>query len=117
MSRSPLNRRTLNPDENAGRLMLGVGGLLFIPLAATGTYALLFKLPRPQGPIEWGVRLLLGELAISGMAFFSLGFLWAISGNRRLKRLLDAASVRFAWILIPLAVPGFVVAASVALFG
>jgi hypothetical protein len=108
---SPLNQRIPKPDENSGRLMLGVGGLLFIPLVALGTYGLFFELPRPQGPAEWGIRLLLGELAISGMAFFSLGFLWAFSGNRRLKRLLDVASVRFAWILIPLAIPAFLAAA------
>ena len=62
-----------------GRLMLGVGGLLFIPLAAGGAWYLIFKAPRPQGRLEWGVRILLDELAIAGTLFFSLGFLWAIS--------------------------------------
>src|SRR5258708_1476041 len=101
---------TPNRDPTDGRLMLGFVALLCIPMAVAGTSSLFFVLPRPQGPIEWGLRFLLGELAISATAFFSLGFLWAISGNRGLKKFLDKAAVRFAWILIPMAIPGFVVA-------
>jgi hypothetical protein len=105
-----------NHDRRDGRLMMGVGGVLFIPLSAALTWFLL-GLPRPQGFIDLAVRILLDELAIGATLFFSVGFLWALSGHRRLKRLLDAAAVKFAWILIPLAVSGFVAAACVLLFG
>ena len=57
-----MTQRHPSPDENDGRLMLAVGGPLFIPLAVAGFYALLFELPRPQGFMEWAVHCLLGEL-------------------------------------------------------
>ena len=101
-------QQTSNHDEHEGRLILGVGGLLFIPLAAAGAWSLFFALPRPQGPFEWGMRIFLEELALSATFFFSVGFLWAVSGNRWLKKLLDTASLKFAWLLIPLAIPVFV---------
>jgi hypothetical protein len=112
-----LQKGTSNHGQHNGRLMLGVGGILFIPLAGAGAWSLFFVLPRPQGPLDWGVRIFLEELAISATFFFSLGFLWAISGNRWLKKMLDTASVRFAWFLIPLAIPAFVVATYVLIFG
>jgi hypothetical protein len=112
-----MSHQSPSPDGNDGRLMLAVGGLLFIPIAVAGVYAVLFKLPKPQGFAEWAVRCLLGELAVSGLAFFTVGFLWAISGNRRLRRLLDTAAMRLAWILILMAIPAFAAAACIVLFG
>jgi hypothetical protein len=93
-----------NRNPHDGRLMLGIGGLLFIPLAARGAWYLLFIAPRPQAPVEWTFRILLDELALLGTLFFSLGFLWAISGSPSLKWLLDVISVKFAWFLIPPAI-------------
>jgi hypothetical protein len=112
-----LNQRRLNRDPPDGRLMMGVAGLLFIPIASAGVYSLLYVLQRPQGPVEWGIRILLDQLAISALLFFTVGFLWAISGNRRLKKLLDTVAIKLAWILIPLAIPAFGMAAWVAIFG
>jgi hypothetical protein len=106
----------LERNEDDGRLMLGVGGVLFVPMTMAATYALLFELKRPQGPMEWGIRLLLGELAISAMVFFGVGFLWAVTGNRRLKKLLDTTAVRLAWILALFLTPFFICAAYGALF-
>ncbi len=110
-------RRTQKRGDNDGRLMLAVGGLLFIPFCATGIYSLAIKLQRPQGPLEWGLRLLLWELAISGTTFFSVGLFWGISGNRRLKKLLDTVAVRFAWILIPLATIAIIGAVIIGVIG
>jgi hypothetical protein len=85
--------------------MLGVGGLLFIPISVGTIWGLFFVLPPPQGLLEWVVRILLEDLAISATLFFTVGFLWALSGSQRLKKLMDSASVKLAWILIPLAIP------------
>lgn len=112
-----MRRDSPDKDRHDGRLMLGVGGLLFIPLTATGTWFLLFELPEPQGPLEWGIRIFLDELALVATFFFSVGFLWAISGNQQLKKLLDAASVKFAWLLIPLAIPLFAAVVSILILG
>ena len=85
--------------------MLAVGGLLFVPLSVAGLWFLSFESPRPQNLLEWIVRVLLEELAIGATLFFSLGFLWGMTGHPNLKRILDAISVRFAWILIPMSIP------------
>src|SRR5262249_54814539 len=106
-----------SPHDNGRRLVLAVGGPLFIPIAVAGFYSLLFKLPKPQGLLEWAVRCLLCELAVSATAFFSVRFVWAISGNRRLKRVLAATAVRVALIVIPKAIPAFAAAASIVLAG
>ena len=87
---------------------MGVGGFLFIPLAAFATWHLLFVAPRPQGFLEWGIRILLDELAIGAAIFFGLGFLWAISGHGGLKKSLDTVAVKLAWIVIPPALIFFV---------
>jgi hypothetical protein len=104
------------PGPNDGRLMLSVGGLLFIPLCVGGVYSLAVVLPAPQGPIEWGFRVLFEELAITATLFFTIGFAWGITGSRRLKRMLDVITVKFAWIFIPIAVAALATAAWVAIF-
>jgi hypothetical protein len=105
-----------DPHQDDGRMMLGCGGILFIPIAVSGSWYLFFESPRPQGLFEWVVFIVMEELAIGGTLFFSLGFLWAITGSRQLKNVLDIASVRFAWILIPLAIPVFVLVAWLVIF-
>ena len=97
-----------NRGPNDGRVMLAVAGLLFIPLAFAAGWALFFLVARPQGPWEWAAHVVLGELAVAAILFFTIGFLWAITGNRLLKALLDAAAAKLAWVLIPIAVPVFV---------
>jgi len=111
------NPQTPNRNANDGRLMLGGAGLLFIPGFAFGAWQLLFMEPRPKGLAEWGIRIFLDELTIVATLFFSLGFLWAISSTRRLKALLDAVSVRFAWIVIPSAISLFAAVARFLLLG
>jgi len=78
---------------------------------------LLFVEGRPQGFLEWAVRILLDELVLTGLLFFTLGFLWALSGHRRLKSMLDVVSVKLAWIVIPLVLVSLILAAGVVLFG
>jgi len=107
-----MNSREPNPDD--GRLALAVGGLLFIPLSIGAIYGLNFEVPAPQGPLEWGIRIFLDELAIAAALFFGIGFLWAITGSRSLKRLLDRITVKFAWLFIPIAIPALLIAAGVA---
>ena len=103
-----------NPDD--GRLMLGLGGLLFIPLSVGAIYGLAFNVPAPQGPIEWAVHILLGEVTVTATIFFVIGFAWAITGNRTLKRVFDSITVRFAWLFIPIAIPALMIAAWIAIF-
>ena len=67
------------PDPNDGRLMLGLGGLLFIPLSVGAVYGLAFNVPAPQGPVEWAIHIFLGEVAVTATLFFVIGFAWAIS--------------------------------------
>ena len=94
-----------DPDSHDGRLMLGIGGILFIPISAAAVWGLFIELPVPQSPLEWVGRILCEDLAISATLFFTSGFLWAISGNRQLRRLMDSAAVKLAWVLIPMAIP------------
>jgi hypothetical protein len=49
-----------------------------------------------SGPIERIFSILHDELAILGTLFFSLDFLWAVTGNQRLKKLVDLFSVKLA---------------------
>jgi hypothetical protein len=96
--------------------MFAVSGLLFVPLSFTGLYFLIFVAPQPQNAMEWGLRILLDELAIAGTVFFTVGFLWGISGSRSLKGILDTAAVRFGWIFIPMIIPALLAAACMVLF-
>lgn len=103
-----------HPDD--GRLMLAVCGLLFIPLSVAAVYGLNFHMPAPQGPVEWGIRIFLDELAVTALFFFGVGFVWGITGNRTLKRLLHRITVKFALLVIPLAIPALIMVAWVAIF-
>jgi hypothetical protein len=107
------NQRMSSRHRSDGRLILGFAGLLFVPLTTAGGCFLFFAAPRPQAVWEWVFRIVLDELAVTAMFFFSLGFLWAMSGNRRLKRTLDAVATKFASILIGFLILAFVVAACI----
>lgn len=79
-------------------------------------WQLFFEAGRPQGFGSWALRILLDELVLGGLLFFTLGFLWALSGNGRLKGWLDIVAVKWAWIVIPLAMVSLVGAACVVIF-
>lgn len=104
------------PDPNDGRMMLGLGGLIFIPLSVGAVYGLAFNVPAPQGPVEWAIHVFLSEVAVTATLFFGIGFAWAISANRTLKRIFDRITVKFAWLFIPIAIPALLTAAWIAIF-
>jgi hypothetical protein len=104
-------RKIIKPDPNDGRCALGIGGFLFIPISVSGLYFVAFEMPVPKGLTQWLLHIVLGELAVAATLFFSIGFLWAVTGNRVLKSCLNFSAVKLAWIVIPIAVPFFAAAA------
>jgi hypothetical protein len=104
-------------SPNDGRAMMAVGGLLFVPMSWAACCQLLMRGPKPNGFWGWAGLIFLDELALSAAAFFTIGWLWSLSGSARLRHLTERTAARAAWLMIPAAVACFAMTACVLLFG
>lgn len=82
--------------------MMVFAGILFIPMFCFWLGMSLVQPKQPQNIPEICGRVLVDEMLIVALLFFTIGFLWGLTGSRTLKSFLDLAAHRLAWILIVL---------------
>lgn len=84
------------------RLMLGLAAVLFVPIFAAGLWGMMVEVPAPRNLGEWLGKLLIEELLLSGLVFFTLGFVWAVFKPAWLERGLHLLAKKVIWLLLPL---------------
>lgn len=92
----------MNDNQTPGnqRTLMGCSAIFFVPLSAFILNEVI-KAPPQNDPVVRILLVLLLDVAIASLLFFTAGLLWSIFKLDSLKQLLSFLAIKFAWTIIP----------------